>query len=193
EGTFGAWRIEESWALFAWTTIGQYPGVSGNGTLATVEFEVEAVGESILKFEFGDPALTYLIGQQEVHPPPHFYDIEFSVDGGYFSNIILAIYTDKYTYTSGEPMDLGLQLNNPMPYPITVCVAVWLERPTGPIVVILHAHAIMLPGDFRYSNPSFQSFILPALPPGIYTWHAALLNPSTHAILIEDTAVWEFV
>ena len=110
EGTFGAWRIEESWALFAWTTIGAYQGVSGNGTLATVEFNIKTVGESILKFEFGDPNLTYLIGQQQLLPPPDFYDIEFSVDGGYFSNIILAIYTDQYFYTTGSPMDLGLQL-----------------------------------------------------------------------------------
>ncbi len=104
----------------------------------------------------------------------------------------ISIYTDKYGYSAGDTMYLGLNLANPLDNPITVCVAIWLERPVGPIKIILHAHAVTLPAGFTYSNPNFKSFILPSIPSGVYTWHAALLNPTTHATVAEDTAEWQF-
>ncbi len=104
----------------------------------------------------------------------------------------VSIYTDKYTYHASDTMHLGLDIYNPLDDPVTVCVAIWLERPVSPIVVILHAHAVTLPAGFTYSNPNFKSFVLPSIPSGVYTWHAAFLNPATHAILVEDTAEWQF-
>jgi hypothetical protein len=85
EGTWGAKRIEneEGWALIGWSTKGMYVGVSGSGTLATVEFEVLAEGESAI--EFG--ANTLLLGQNSPHPPPNFDDIPFTAEDGYFNNI----------------------------------------------------------------------------------------------------------
>jgi hypothetical protein len=104
----------------------------------------------------------------------------------------ISIYTNKYSYSAGDTMCLGLHVVNPLDRPITVCVAVWLEKPVGPPTVILHAHAVTLPASFTYSNPTFKSFVLPSMPAGIYKWHAALLKPTTHAILAEDPAEWEF-
>ncbi len=103
----------------------------------------------------------------------------------------ISIYTDEYSYSVGDTMHLGLDIENPGG-PMTACIAIWLERPVGPVVVILHAHAVTLPAGFTYSNPSFESFVLPSIPSGVYTWHAAFLNPATHAILVEDTAEWQF-
>ncbi len=40
--------VKEGWVLFMWATKGQYGGVDGSGTLATVEFEVLEWGESYL-------------------------------------------------------------------------------------------------------------------------------------------------
>jgi hypothetical protein len=47
EGTIGVGRIEneKGWGLFGWSTMGAYPGVSGGGTLATVEFQVVGIVE----------------------------------------------------------------------------------------------------------------------------------------------------
>ena len=84
EGTFGAKRIEsvEGWGIFGWTTVGMFVGVSGSGTLATIEFRVLAEGESILEFE----VLTRLYGLDTSLPPPNFYHIPFAAEDGYFNN-----------------------------------------------------------------------------------------------------------
>jgi len=59
-------RIEEEdgWIFFGWSTVGKYLGVSGSGTLATVEFVVDGVGESLLDI---DHSMTKLF---EILPPP---------------------------------------------------------------------------------------------------------------------------
>ncbi|UCG45487.1 MAG: hypothetical protein JSV58_01520, partial [Candidatus Bathyarchaeota archaeon] len=116
-----------------------------------------------------------------------------TMDGFFANEPPIMIGTDMPMYSAGMNMTVSLNINNPLSSPINVCVAVWLERPTGPIIVILHAHAVTLPGKFRYSNPSFSQFTLPPIPPGIYKWHAALMSPGSHAILIQDIAEWEFV
>lgn len=103
----------------------------------------------------------------------------------------VAIYTDKYSYSTGETMNLGLNVTNPAGQ-INVCFAVWVVRPAGSRYLYLHMHDILLPANFSYSNPAFRTIILPNLPPGIYTWHAAFLNPTTHIIIVEDTAEWQF-
>ncbi len=102
EGTSGiVSRVEneQGWALFGCATIGPYIGKNGSGTLATVEFEVVAEGESLIKFET-DPVyvnppgywlyMTYLVGQSESNPPPNFYDIPFTAEDGYFNNFGVA-------------------------------------------------------------------------------------------------------
>ena len=88
-------------------------------------------------------------------------------------------------------MYLGLDITNPGSA-VTVCVTAWLEKPLGDITVILHGHSVTLPAGLDYSNPTFRTFTLPSIPTGIYTWHAALLVPTTHDIIVEDTAEWEF-
>ncbi len=109
-----------------------------------------------------------------------------------FQLLQIAIYTDKDTYSAGDPMQLGLDITNPG-NAVTVCIAIWLERPVGPIKVILHAHPVTLPAGLEYSNPTFKTFTLPSISPGTYTWHAAILNPATHQFLAHDLKVWEFI
>ena len=123
-----------------------------------------------------------------------FYDAEISQDNfisvGVWPDI--SIYTDKYTYHTCDTMYLGLNLSNP-DGPMNVCFAVWVVRPSGSIYIYIHRHGITLPPEFVYTNPWFRKIILPCLKPGNYTWHAALLDPTTHKILYEDTAQWEFI
>lgn len=87
EGTFGSKQIESSSALFGWTTLGQSVGESGSGTLATMEFEVLAEGESVLELSnIGKE--TYLVAQTSPNPPPNFEDLEFTAQNGLFLNTV---------------------------------------------------------------------------------------------------------
>ena len=82
EGTFGPPpMIEEGTALFGWVTIGAHVGVSGSGTLAHVEFEALAEGESLIEFaDIGH--VTLLEAQTSLNPPPNFELIEFTPQNG---------------------------------------------------------------------------------------------------------------
>ena len=105
----------------------------------------------------------------------------------------ISIYTDKFTYTTGDTMQVGLDITNPGSA-LTACVAVWLEGPSGGIIAVpLHAHTVTLPGGLDFTNPSLMSFTLPNMPAGTYTWHAAIMDPPTHSIIAEDDAEWDFV
>jgi hypothetical protein len=108
------------------------------------------------------------------------------------SALEINIYTDKTAYTEGDTMHLGLDIVNTGPAE-NVCLGIWLKRPDTSTVIITHVHDITLPHGLDYSNPSFRSFILPNIPSGVYTWHAALLNPPTHDVLLKDTAEWELL
>jgi hypothetical protein len=88
-------------------------------------------------------------------------------------------------------MHIGLDIANPGSEAI-VCMVIWIERPDASFKVIQHYHAVALPAGLEYTNPNFMIFILPHIPSGVYIWHAALLDPTTHTIIIEDTAEWEF-
>lgn len=111
DGTFGTQKVQESSMLFGWSTIGEYQGISGSGVLATVEFEVVAEGESLLKFET-DPIyhnktgtwiyLTYLTAQNSPNPPPDFDDLEFTSQNGLFSNALTPPVAD-FTYSPDPP------------------------------------------------------------------------------------------
>jgi hypothetical protein len=79
EGTIGASRIEVSWALFGWCTLGRHLGVNGSGTLATVEFLVVGYGESEIRI---DHSLTYLLSIP-------LFDIPCLREDGYFNNLDL--------------------------------------------------------------------------------------------------------
>lgn len=106
-------------------------------------------------------------------------------------NLTISIYTDKYTYYTGDTMRLGLNVTN-FDGQMAVCFAIWVVLPNGLTHPYMHIHTITLPATFSYSNPAFQTITLPSITPGIYTWHAAFLNPSTHTIIVESTAQWQF-
>jgi hypothetical protein len=104
---------------------------------------------------------------------------------------VIAVYTDEDSYIVGDTMNVGLDIVNPSPE-LPCCFALWAELPGGGFKLFMHKHDTSLPSGFSYSDPSFQTFTLPSIPLGTYTWHAALLDPSTHDIIVEDTAEWEF-
>ncbi len=93
EGSLFVKRVKTAWALFGATTLGMYAGVSGSGTLATVEFEVLALGESLIEFVLtGDHReLTYLDAQTSSVPPPNLFEIPFTAENGYFNNLAAVV------------------------------------------------------------------------------------------------------
>jgi len=183
QGTFFIKKINqtEGYIDVACGILGFEFGVSGSGILASVTFLVEGTGETPLDLR------NTLLYDHYVMPIAHE-----AIDG-YFANLAISIYIDKYSYSAGDIMHLGLTVINPLDRTITVCIVIWLEKPDGSKTLILHVHAKTLPAGFRYNNPDFKMFELPSIPSGVYTWHAAFLNPTTHKILLEDTAEWEFV
>ena len=94
-----AYRLnhDEGWCLLARITLCRYPGVTGNGTLATLEFQVLEYGDSILNVTHSQTRLLRL----SCHPLiPQ--DIPHLTEDGYFSNRILG---DIQGDTSGTPPD----------------------------------------------------------------------------------------
>jgi len=111
DGTYGVKKIrnEKGWALFGWSTLGEYIGVSGSGTLATMEFEVIATGESLIKLETEPYNVsghltvpTYLEAQASPNPPPNFYDIIFTAENGFFTNTLTPPVA-SFTYSPDYP------------------------------------------------------------------------------------------
>ena len=92
-GTQGYEVIDTDWAAFGWMISGVYLGVSGSGTLATVEFEVLGVGESLIEFVLMEDEwrVTYLDDQRSPNPPPNFNAIPFTAENGYFSNLAAVV------------------------------------------------------------------------------------------------------
>lgn len=71
-------RLETGWAVFSVTTQGSYPGIDGNGSLASVEFEVLAYGDTVLNIT------SAVLFDSSTPPNP----ITFTSENGYFNNMI---------------------------------------------------------------------------------------------------------
>ena len=106
----------------------------------------------------------------------------------------ISIYTDKTSYTTGDTMHVGLDITNPGAA-LDVRFAVWLKMPGGGRVLVLYTPTpVPLSARFEYSDSNFRELTLPDIPTGIYTWHAALIEPSGPIELIShDTTEWVFV
>ena len=108
EGTYGPPPLidnEEGSALFGWLTIGDHVGESGSGTLATIQFEVLAEGESIINFTRVGADIdsdTYLESQGSPNPPPNFEYIVFTAQGALFTNIVIPP-SAAFTYSPIAP------------------------------------------------------------------------------------------
>jgi hypothetical protein len=89
-------------------------------------------------------------------------------------------------------MYVGLDIANPGPE-LPCCFVLLAELPGGSLKLFMHEHDITLPSGFSYSNLCFQTFVIPNIPLGTYTWHVALLSPTTHDIIVEDKVEWEFI
>lgn len=80
-------HIQDGWVLFSWATMGKYLGVTGSGTLATVEF---TVGEGQSPINITNP-LTKLL---DIYPPPvppggqMFTLIPHTGENGFFTNLV---------------------------------------------------------------------------------------------------------
>jgi len=107
------------------------------------------------------------------------------------TGLSIAIYTDKYTYHVGDTMHLGLNVSN-AGKTITVDFKIWIVLPSGGNYTYLDMPSVTIPAGLSYSNSNFKMITLPSIPTGTYRWHAAFIDPSTHKIIVEDTAEWQF-
>ncbi|MCW4052981.1 MAG: cohesin domain-containing protein [Candidatus Bathyarchaeota archaeon] len=148
-GTIGVKHIEESWAVFGWTTMGEYLGKSGSGTLATVEFEVLKIGESLLEIET-DPFYieltdtwvypTFLMLQGSPNPPPDWTFLyppeDLTVQNGYFNNFGAVVASASLDI---DPDTLNLKSKGRW-------VASYIELPEGYDVSDIDISTVMLNG-----------------------------------------------
>lgn len=105
----------------------------------------------------------------------------------------IQVCTDGDEYCTGGTQELGLHVTN-MDCETNVCFAVWIQLPNSSIYVYMYMHNITLQAGFSYNNPAWRTIQLPRFPEaelGRYVWHAAFLDPATHAILVEDTAQFQ--
>ena len=91
-------NIEGS-ALFAWYTQGQYPGVSGEGWLATVEFLVLKKGESALNITH---STTYLLQMKSIGGGYVPEKIPCTRENGYL-NSLLSQPVAEFTFSPARP------------------------------------------------------------------------------------------
>ena len=102
----------------------------------------------------------------------------------------VSISTDKYSYTAGDTMHVGLDVTNPGDAQ-AVSVKIGVEKQDGSTVWFISKPSVTLPAGLEYSKDKLIT--LPSIPAGIYTWRAILDDPVTGEIICEDTAEWEFV
>lgn len=100
----------------------------------------------------------------------------------------IKIYTDEESYTTGDTMNLGLKVTNPVDAQ-KVHAKIFL---TGPKNYSLIDHKVNLPAGLNYSNPEIKLFTLPNIPTGTYIWNAQLIDPITNKVISSDTVTWSF-
>ena len=99
------------------------------------------------------------------------------------------IWTDKSSYSIGETMYVYIRVKNPgTALPARVVIAV--KPPTGSYRILLDT-TTTLPASLDTGDILYESFTLPTAPFGTYVWTAALLNPSTGALISLDTWNWQ--
>jgi hypothetical protein len=103
----------------------------------------------------------------------------------------ITIYTDKSTYTTGDTMNVGVNLTNPGDA-ITVGIGIWVDLPDGGKRWHYRNPSKSLAEGLEYSDPAWETIIFQDLPPGDYAWHAVIVDPPTNYLLSESISPWEF-
>lgn len=105
-------------------------------------------------------------------------------------NPYISIYADSTAYTTGDNMDVGLNVTNPVG-DMLVNIYIWLDLPDGGKYWVVNT-SVTLPAGLTYSNPTFMSFTLPPITAGQYAWHAQIQDPATSKIISESIWPWTF-
>ena len=104
----------------------------------------------------------------------------------------VTISADKTIYIAGEIMLINITLNNPTENWQPVYFAWRLDFPDYDLEYWIMAKEIYLPPDYK------QTFIMQMTLPDIEfwfnaSWYVALFNTTTHGVISEDTANWEYI
>jgi len=100
----------------------------------------------------------------------------------------ITIYTDKKSYNVGETQTLKINIKN-QDGAYNAQVKIWLEIPIGFKIIILD-NTMLLPANLNYGFKN--TFTLPNIQSGSYTWYAQLTNTSTGVVISTSSATWTF-
>jgi hypothetical protein len=99
------------------------------------------------------------------------------------------IWSDKTAYHIGDTMKVHIQVKNPgSALPVRIVIA--LKLTDGSYYMMLDMKTT-LPASFDSGDVLYESFKLPSIPLGTYVWTAALLNPTTNAVISLSTWSWQ--
>jgi hypothetical protein len=99
------------------------------------------------------------------------------------------IWTDKATYTVGETMKVYVQVRNTGPT-TPVRATIKLGLPNGNQYGPLLNMVATVPANFDSGSYLWQSFTIPSVPKGTYSWIMELRNPATNALIDSDVYTW---
>jgi len=100
------------------------------------------------------------------------------------------IYLDRPRYSSGDTMKVGLDLANPGG-DVVLGMFIWVERPNGQKRYVVKERFANLPSGLVEVNEAWKTFTMRPLPPGQYTFHAALVKLPEKILISRSTAAWE--
>jgi glutamyl endopeptidase len=100
------------------------------------------------------------------------------------------IWTDKTSYHIGDSMKVYVRVRNPGAA-LPVKARIFLKLPSSALYGPLLDMTVTLPAGYDSGNVLWESFTLPSAPLGNYAWIAELRNPTTNALISQDTWNWQ--
>jgi len=88
-------------------------------------------------------------------------------------------------------MKVYVRVKNPSFTPLPVRAKIFLKLPGGALYGPLLDLTTTLPALFDSGDVLWQSFTIPSVPLGFYGWVAELRNPTTNALISQDTWNWQ--
>jgi len=106
-------------------------------------------------------------------------------------NTYFEIWTDKTApYHIGETMKVYVRVRNPGAA-LPVRAKIFLKLPDGTLYGPLLDMTTTIPAGYDSGNVLWQTFTIPSAPFGTYAWVAELRNPTTGALISQDTWNWQ--
>jgi peptidylprolyl isomerase len=124
----------------------------------------------------------YYYGSQNYRPSSHTEILTVSL-------ATITIWTDKTVYHVGDTMKVYVRVRNGAS-PLPVRAIITLKLPNGNLYTVLNM-TTTLPANYDSSDVLWNTFTIPTVPIGNYTWIAELRNPTTGVLINQSTSDWQ--